>query len=244
MQRQMLGNIAHDIQKVHNFESLVDFLRDTLCWPIPDEGLEFEEITYDWSAEALELDANTQARIISCRQLQLYDLEFDLSAVSRRSNAEAEQRIANAINKLHKEGGRDVEAIASMLGMDVETIASVLGMDVASVTKILKTDTETYQIQLFDRNSSESQQPWGIFFIEFNNDVELDACRTLLRRVLRGLVDRRGRRVSLPFWNHDKLLFICTTADFQNIGFACFSGRKSRPIVDEYISLIHFKLDA
>ena len=243
----MFGNIAHDIQKVHNFESLVDFLRDTLYWPIPDKGLEFEEITYDWSAEALELDANTQARIVSCRQLQLYDLKFDLSAASRRSNTQprpervlttrqkllaAEQGIANAVNKLHE------------MGMDAETIASKIGMDLASVTKILKTDTESHQVQLFDCNLSEDQQSWGIFFIQFDNNVELDACRTLLRRVLRGLVDRRGRSVSLPFWQHNRLLFICTTTDFQNIGFACFSGRQSRPIVDDYIPLNYFRLDS
>lgn len=228
----MRNELSGKIQKVRNFESLVDFLRDSLNWPIPDENLEFEEITYDWSASDLELNPDTQARIVSCRQLQLYDVEFDLSGVSRKSNTEAEQRIANAINKLHKEGGRDVEAIASMLGMDVETIASVLGMDVASVTKILKTDTQ------------KNQQPWGIFFIQFNNDVELDKCRTLLKEVIKGLIDKRGRSVSLPFWRHDRLLFICTTTNFQSIGFACFSGKKSRPIVDDYISFIHFKLDA
>lgn len=189
----MLSSIAHDIQRVHNFESLVDFLRDTLCWPIPDEGLEFEEITYDWSAEDLELDPDTQARIISCRQLQLYDVEFDLSAVTCEPNA----------------------------------------------------NTQTYQqLQLLDLDSLENQRQWGIFFVEFNNDVELDACKTLLRRVLRGLIDRRGRSVSLPFWEHDKLLFICTTANFQNIGFACFSGRKSQPIVDNYIPLDYFRLDS
>ena len=186
----MHNELSRKIQKVHNFESLVDFLRDTLYWPIPDEGLEFEEITYDWSAEDLELDADTQARIISCRQLPLYDLEFDLSAVSRKSNA----------------------------------------------------NTQTYQLQLFDCNSLESQQPWGIFFIEFADDVELDACRTLLRRVLRGLVDGRNHNVWLPFWDYDRLLFICTTANFQDIGFACFRGKKSRPIVDDYIPLNHFKL--
>lgn len=242
----MHNELSGKIQKVHNFESLVNFLRDSLNWPIPDEGLEFAEITYDWSAEALELDSNTQARIISCRQLQLYDLEFDLSAVRRKSNTQprpervlttrqkllaAEQGIANAVNKLHE------------MGMDAETIASKIGMDLASVTKILKTDTESYQVQLFDRNLSEDQQSWGIFFIQFDNNVELDTCRTLLRRVLRGLVDRRGRSVSLPFWQHDQLLFICTTADFQSIGFACFSGRKGRPIVNDYIPLHHFKLD-
>ncbi len=189
----MLDNIAHDIQKVHNFESLVDFLRDTLYWPIPDEGLEFEEITYDWSAEDLRLDANTEARIISCRQLQLYDLEFDLSAMVRKSNGK----------------------------------------------------TDTYQqLQLLDLDSLDNQQPWGIFFIEFSDDVELDACKTLLRRVLRGLVDGPNHNVWLPFWDYDRLLFICTTTSFQDISFASFSGGKNRPIVDDYILLHYFRLDS
>ncbi len=188
----MLDNIAHDIQKVHNFESLVDFLRDTLYWPIPDAGLEFEEITYDWSAEDLRLDANTEARIISCRQLQLYDLEFDLSAVVRKSNGK----------------------------------------------------TDTYQQQLLDLDSRDNQQPWGIFFIEFADDVELDACKTLLRRVLRGLVDGPNHNVWLPFWNYDRLLFICTTTSFQDISFASFSSGKNRPIVDDYILLHYFRLDS
>ncbi|MDE0019443.1 MAG: hypothetical protein OXU51_24900 [Candidatus Poribacteria bacterium] len=43
----MHNEFSPKIQEVHNFESLVDFLRDSLNWPIPDEGLEFEEITYD-----------------------------------------------------------------------------------------------------------------------------------------------------------------------------------------------------
>lgn len=227
----MHNELSGKIQKVHNFESLIDFLRDSLNWSIPDKGLEFDDITFDWSAKDLELDADTQARIVRCRQLQLFDLKFDLSAVSSESNTAAEQRIANAINELH-EGGMDVEEIASMFGMDVETIASVLGMDAAAVTKILKIDLK------------ENQQPWGIFFIEFNDDVELDACRTLLRRVLRGLVDGPNHNPSLPFWDYDKILFICTTTNFQNIGFACFRGKKSHPIVDDYIPLRHFKLDA
>ena len=189
----MQNKISKAVQNVHNFESLVDFLRDSLNWPIPDEGLDFEEITFDWSAADLELDADTQARIVGCRQLQLLDLKFDLSALTREFNA----------------------------------------------------NTQGYQqLQLVNSNLLESQQPWGIFFIEFNDDVELDACRTLLRRVLRGLVDGPNHKPSLPFWDYDKVLFICTTTNFQNIGFACFRGRKSRPIVDDYIPLHHFKLDA
>lgn len=150
----MQDGISRDVQSVHNFESLVDFLRNSLNWPIPDEGLEFDDITFDWSATDLELDANTQARVVGCRQLQLFDLEFDLSAIDHEPDphAQAQQQL------------------------------------------------------LIELGVLKERQPWGIFFLQFNDDVELDACRTLLRRVLRGLVDRRGRSVSLPFWKHDKLL--------------------------------------
>ena len=183
----MHNEFAGKIQNVHNFESLVGFLRDSLNWPIPDEGLDFEEITFDWSAGDLELDADTQTRVISCWQLRLDDLEFDLSRMGYEPDADTHAR----------------QQFLKKLGL----------------------------------------QPWGIFFIQFEDDVKLDACKTLLRRVLRGLVDRRDRSVSLPFWRHDKLLFICTTENFQSIDFACFSGRKGRPIVNDYIPLHHFKLD-
>lgn len=188
----MPNELSSEMQKVHDFESLVDYLRGTLHWPIPDNGLEFDDITYDWSAADLELDTDTQARVISCRQLQLYDLEFDLSALEHKSDP----------------------------------------------------DAQASQRRLVDLGILKNPQPWGIFFIQFENDVKLDACRTLLRRVLRGLVDGSNHSASLPFWKHDKLLFICTTANFQNIGFTCFRGRKSRPIVDDYIPLIYFRLDA
>ena len=187
----MQDRISRDVQNVHNFESLVDFLRDTLNWPIPDEGLEFDDITYDWSAIDLELDSDTQTRVIGCRQLRLFDLEFDLSAVAPE----------------------------------------------------LDPNDQAHQQVLIDLSILTERQPWGIFLIQFENDVELDACRTLLRRVLRGLVDGPNHNASLPFWDYDKILFICTTTNFQNIGFTCFRGKKSRPIVDDYIPLIHFKLD-
>ena len=182
---------AQAVQNVHTFESLVGFLRNSLNWPIPDEGLEFHDVTYDWSAGDLQLDTGTQTRVIGCRQLRLFDLEFDLSAVDPELNANDRAR----------------------------------------------------QQVLIDLGILTKGQPWGIFFIQFENNVELDACRTLLRRVLRGLVDGPKHSASLPFWRHDKLLFICTTANFQNIGFTCFRGKKSRPIVDNYIPLRHFRLD-
>ena len=71
---------------------------------------------------------------------------------------------------------------------------------------------------------SESIQPWGIFFVQFKNE---SIYRTSLRRVLRGLVERRDRDPSLPAWNHDQLLFICTTDDFQRFAFAHFASTQN-----------------
>ena len=68
---------------------------------------------------------------------------------------------------------------------------------------------------------SESTQPWGIFFLQFDSEL---VYRTALRRVLRGLVERRDRDASLPAWKHDHLLFICTTTDFQRFAFAHFAA--------------------
>ena len=67
----------------------------------------------------------------------------------------------------------------------------------------------------------ENTQPWGIFFLQFNSE---SIYRTALRRVLRGLVERRDRNSSLPTWEHDQLLFICTTTDFQRFAFAHFAS--------------------
>ena len=67
----------------------------------------------------------------------------------------------------------------------------------------------------------ENTQPWGIFFLQFDSE---SVYRTALRRVLRGLVERRDRDASLPAWRHDHLLFICTTTDFQRFAFAHFAA--------------------
>ncbi|MYA70496.1 hypothetical protein F4009_00285 [Candidatus Poribacteria bacterium] len=70
----------------------------------------------------------------------------------------------------------------------------------------------------------EDTQPWGIFFLQFNSE---DIYRTALRRVLRGLVERRDRNSNLPTWEHDHLLFICTTTDFQRFAFAHFASNEN-----------------
>ena len=70
----------------------------------------------------------------------------------------------------------------------------------------------------------ENSQPWGIFFLQFNSEFFY---RTALRRVLRGLVERRDRDPSLPAWEHDQLLFICTTTDYQRFAFAHFDSNEN-----------------
>ena len=71
---------------------------------------------------------------------------------------------------------------------------------------------------------SESIQPWGIFFVQFKSE---SIYRTALRRVLRGLVGRRDQDPSLPVWNHDQLLFICTTDDYQRFAFSHFRSTEN-----------------
>ena len=162
----MFRKISSESNTVHDFESIIDLLRNRLNWPIPDNRSNFDDLTLYWSPENLELDPKTQKRIIGCWQLRLFDLRF-----------------------------------------------------------------------------FNSKQSWGIFIVQFENNVHIDKSSTLLKRVLRGLVDRHGRSASLPFWRYDRLLFICTTEDFQNFGFVRFMGKKNRLIVDDYTELNNFKLE-
>lgn len=188
-----MSTILHQFNKIHDFDSLIWFLRDSLRWPIPEGILEFDEITFDWSAEYLNLRPDVQARIIGCRQLRIFDLIFNLPM--RWGNSDA--------------GYNPYK------------------------------DLDISYLQYLEK------QPWGIFFVEFENNVKIDSCTTLLRQVLRNLVGSNNHlSVSLPFWNHDRLLFACTTTDFKNIGFVRFIGNNSRPIVDNYIPLNDLKLDA
>ena len=138
----------NDIHNIHNFEDLLDFLREKLGWHIP-EDVELENIAFPWSAEDLDLDEPTEERIVDCQQLPPFP-----------------------------------------------------------------TNQPTFEFV-------ENTQPWGIFFLQFESE---SIYRTALRRVLRGLVERRDRDASLPAWKHDHLLFICTTTDFQRFAFAHFAS--------------------
>ncbi|MCL6641908.1 MAG: Eco57I restriction-modification methylase domain-containing protein, partial [Candidatus Bipolaricaulota bacterium] len=68
------------------------------------------------------------------------------------------------------------------------------------------------------------QQPWGIFFVIFDQPrISI----TTLRQTLRGLVPNRRQASSLPSWHHENLLFICTTRDYDRFTLAYFRGEKA-----------------
>lgn len=140
----------NDIHNVHDFDTLLDFLREKLGWHIP-EDVELEDIAFPWTAEDLDLDELTEELVINCQQLPPFP-----------------------------------------------TSQPTLGI-------------------------FEDTQPWGIFFLQFDSEM---VYRTAIRRVLRGLVERRDRDASLPAWKHDHLLFICTTTDFQRFAFAHFAATR------------------
>ena len=73
--------------------------------------------------------------------------------------------------------------------------------------------------------ASRSNQPWGIFIVEFSQSK---LSRTALRQVLRGLVPSRRNNPSLPAWDHENLLFICTTRNHGSFTFAHFRGDKAQ----------------
>ena len=138
----------NDIHNIRDFDTLLDFLREKLDWPIP-EDVELEDIAYPWDPEDLDLDELTEERVPECKQLPSFPSNQPTSEFA------------------------------------------------------------------------EDTQPWGIFFLQFDSER---VYRTALRRVLRGLVERRDRDASLPAWKHDHLLFICTTTDYQRFAFAHFAA--------------------
>jgi hypothetical protein len=68
------------------------------------------------------------------------------------------------------------------------------------------------------------KQSWGIFLLQFNSPDIFEKGRGLtglLRKVLRGLVPNRRKSASLPSWQADNILFICTH-NWQHYRFAHF----------------------
>jgi len=61
--------------------------------------------------------------------------------------------------------------------------------------------------------------------VEFNQPR---VCVTALRQVLRGLVPRRRQSPTQRAWQHENLLFLCTTANYEQFTFAHFRGEQAR----------------
>lgn len=66
------------------------------------------------------------------------------------------------------------------------------------------------------------EQPWGIFLLELN---DRKVYTTFLRQILRGLVPSRRKPSTLPTWQFENLLFICT-CNYEDFTFAHFKGEK------------------
>jgi len=146
----MTFNDPRRLQSLTNFETLLDYLRDDLGWPIEVDDL--EEATFDYSAQELNINPRYAARITAIKQLR----------------------------------------------------------------------------------PLVSDQVWGIFFVEFdNNRLPVMA----LRRILQSLAaSRRQRDASIPAWKHEDLLFICVytsaaedKAGQRGITFAHFRDEAGKP---------------
>ena len=85
-----------------------------------------------------------------------------------------------------------------------------------------------WQLQPF-----HTDQPWGIFLLEFNRpDLfgakgNLTRATGLLRKVLRGLVPSRRRDPALATWQREHLLFICTH-NYEQFRFAYFKAPRDK----------------
>ena len=114
-------------------------------------------------------------------------------------------------------------------GVDFEDIAfswspEDLDLDEGTEGRIVCNQLPPFPTDQLELEFFEGPQPWGIFFVQFTNE---SIYRTDLRRVLRGLVRRNNSDPNLPVWNHDQLLFICTTEDFQRFAFAHFASTEN-----------------
>ena len=72
--------MPNDIRSIDDFDTLLDFLREKLDWPIP-EGVELDEIVFPWSPEDLDLDESSEGKIMDCWQLPPFptdQMELDL----------------------------------------------------------------------------------------------------------------------------------------------------------------------
>lgn len=76
-----------------------------------------------------------------------------------------------------------------------------------------------------------TNQPWGIFYLDFAGQTVSVAA---LRGILRGLVAQKRASANpseMRKWEVENLLFICTSDDFKNFDFAYFRGEQTNRAV-------------
>jgi hypothetical protein len=76
-----------------------------------------------------------------------------------------------------------------------------------------------------------TDQPWGIFVLEFKREDALSPRRGMagvLRKVLKGLVSNQRKKGTLPSWRREHLLFVCTY-NWTHFKFAYFRSKPDQP---------------
>jgi predicted helicase len=121
------------LREIHTFPSLVKFLRDDLDWPIDSTG-DFEDITFDYTAAELGIDAASAAKIDEIKQLRrlaanqpwgIFFIKFEpkqlpVVALRRILNALAVKRRAMASDAEQKKWATDDLLFISNYGEDEE----------------------------------------------------------------------------------------------------------------------------
>ena len=95
------------------------------------------------------------------------------------------------------------------------------------------TGLETHLVQgsIWQIQPADSNQPWGIFVLEFKHQDALSPRHGLagvLRKLLKGLVGTRRKDPKLPSWKREHLLFICTH-DWTSFRFAYYRSKPDDP---------------
>ncbi len=149
-------------------------------------------------------------------------------AVTRRGTSP--HRIQQALERVRDQQTFLQELLIDALNWEVpekaETVEEIsygwshAELHAAGLTKQL-IDGSVWQLQ-----SLNQSQPWGIFILEFKNSDAFTTGRGLagpLRKVLRGLVPSRRKDSAAKSWLREHLLFICThryehfrVADFRS----------------------------
>src|SRR5258708_23304001 len=92
-------------------------------------------------------------------------------------------------------------------------------------------DNHLVEGSVWQLQPGSTDQPWGIFVLEFKHEDALSPRRGMagvLRKVLRGLVANQRKKGTLPSWRREHLLFVCTY-NWTHFKFAYFRSKPDQP---------------